>query len=94
MKTSVLVEDVEHCIFCGSSCVEEHHVFFGTADRQVADRYGFVVPLCNAHHTGSADCPHKNRVVDLALKCWAQTVFESKFGDRNDFRRLFRRSYL
>lgn len=94
MKTSALVEDMEHCIFCGSPYVEEHHVFFGVADRTLADKYRLVVPLCNKHHTGSADSPHKNRIVDLALKCWAQTVFEKEIGDRNDFRRLFRKSYL
>lgn len=91
---SILVEDTEHCVFCGSSNVEEHHVFFGTANRAMAEKYHLTIPACNKHHTGSADCPHKNRIIDLALKCWAQTVYELKIGDRSDFRRDFGKSYL
>ena len=94
MKTSRLVNDMGHCIICNSPYAEEHHVMFGTADRAVADKYRLVLPLCNKHHTGSGDCPHKNRVIDLAFKCWAQTVYESEIGSRDDFRREFRKSYL
>ena len=94
MKHSRLVEDTEHCIFCGNTNVEEHHIFFGISDRPIADKYRLVVPLCNKHHTGSSDSPHKNRIIDLALKCWAQSIYEKEIGDRNDFRREFRKSYL
>lgn len=91
-KKSVLVEDMEHCIFCGKPA-EEHHVFFGSS-RNAADELGFTLPLCYEHHRTGKDAPHKNRIVDLALKCWAQTVFEMKMGDRDDFRRKFKKSYL
>lgn len=91
---SILVDDTEYCIFCSSNNVEEHHVFFGTSNRAVADKYHLTVPVCNKHHTGSAECPHKNRIIDLALKCWAQSIYELKIGDRNDFRRDFGKSYL
>lgn len=91
---SILVEDTEHCIFCFDSNAEEHHIFFGVANRPIADKYHLVVPLCNKHHTGSADCPHKNRIIDLTLKCWAQSVYELKIGNRSDFRRDFGKSYL
>lgn len=90
---SILVEDTKCCIFCGNSNVEEHHVFFGP-DRPIADKYHLTIPLCNKHHTGSADCPHKNRIIDLALKCWAQSIYEKEIGDRNSFRKEFRKSYL
>lgn len=90
---SILVNDTEHCIFCGTPYVEEHHIFFGP-DRQIADKYHLTVPVCNKHHTGSADCPHKNRIIDLALKCWAQSIYEREIGTREDFRREFRKSYL
>lgn len=93
MKPSRLVDDVEHCIFCGSPYVEEHHVF-GGPDRPIADKYRLTIPACAKDHREGPNSPHKNRIVDLALKCWAQTVFEKEIGDRNDFRRLFRKSYL
>lgn len=91
---SILVDDIEHCVFCGSNNVEEHHIFFGSANRAMSEKYHLTVPLCNKHHTGSGDCPHRNRVVDLALKCWAQSVYEKELGDRTGFRRDFGKSYL
>ena len=90
---SILVSDTEHCIFCGSPNIEIHHCFFGP-DRPIADKHGLTVPLCNKHHTGSADSPHRNRIIDLALKCWAQSIYEREIGTREDFRREFRKSYL
>jgi len=94
LNKSIMVDDKEHCIFCFSPYVEEHHIFFGTSNRDKAEKYGLTIPLCNKHHTGSGDSPHKNRIIDLALKCWAQTVFETQIGTREDFRREFGKSYL
>ena len=94
MKPSRMVDDVELCIYCYSPNVEEHHIFFSQADRPIAEKYRLVVPLCNKHHTGSADCPHRNRIIDLSLKCWAQSIYEKEIGDRSDFQREFRKSYL
>jgi hypothetical protein len=94
MSRSILVDDMKHCVFCGSPVVEEHHVFFGTANRSLSEKYKLIIPACNKHHTGSGDCPHRNRIIDLALKCWAQSVYEKEIGDRNDFRREFGKSYL
>ena len=94
LSKSIMVDDKDHCIFCFSDHIEEHHIFFGTADRPFSEKYGLTVPLCNHHHTGGPDSPHRNRIVDLALKCWAQTVYEQRLGDRDRFRREFRKSYL
>lgn len=91
---SIIVTDTDHCLFCGSQYVETHHVFFGSANRPIADKYHLVVPLCNHHHTGSGDSPHKNRIIDLTLKCWAQTVYENQIGTREQFRKEFGKSYL
>ena len=90
---SILVEDMEHCIFCGSDQVHRHHVFFGP-DRPVADRHKLIVPLCVEHHTEGKNSPHKNRIVDLALKFWGQRAYEEQVGNREQFRREFRKSYL
>lgn len=91
---SIIVTDTEHCIFCGSNNTEIHHVYFGVANRPIADKHGLTVPLCNKHHTGSGDSPHRNRIIDIALKCWAQTVYENQIGTRDQFRKDFGKSYL
>ena len=62
---------VETCIICGSPYVQHHHIFGGTARRRISDRYGFIVPLCQYHHTGAAGV-HRNRRRDLELKMLAQ----------------------
>lgn len=91
---SILVDDLEHCIFCHNPNVEIHHVFFGSANRSISDRYKLVVPLCNKHHTGSKDCPHQNRIIDLSMKSWGQAVYEKEIGTRDQFIKEFGRNYL
>lgn len=91
---SILVDDLEHCIFCYSPNVEIHHVFFGSANRSISDRHKLIIPLCKKHHTSSGDCPHQNRIIDLSLKCWAQSIYEREIGSREDFRKDFGKSYL
>lgn len=93
MAKSIMVDDMKHCIFCGKPA-EEHHVFFGTSNRKIADKHGLTIPLCYLHHREGSDAAHKNRIVDLALKCWTQSVYEEKIGTREDFRREFGKSYL
>lgn len=94
LSKSIMVDDKKHCAFCFSPNIEEHHIFFGTANRQKAEKYGLSIPLCSKHHKDSPDSPHQNIIIDLALKCWAQTVFETQIGTREDFRREFGKSYL
>ena len=91
---SIMVDDLEHCALCGADYPEIHHIFFGTSDRPISEKHGLTVPLCNKHHTGGPDSPHRNRIVDLTMKCWAQTVYEQRIGDRDSFRREFKRNYL
>lgn len=92
-KKSKLTEDMKHCYICGSSVVQIHHVFGGTANRKISDALGYVVPLCPMHHTGCKGV-HANRELDLKIKRDAQRVFEQKDGTRKDFRKLFGKSWL
>lgn len=92
-KKSAIIEDMEHCVVCGSQYVQIHHIFFGTANRKMSDKYGYVVPLCQEHHTGNTGV-HFNKFLDLYLKQKAQTHFESEIGTRNDFRKVFGKSWL
>lgn len=92
-KKSVIIEDMEHCYICNSPYVQIHHVFFGVANRKISDKYGYIVPLCQEHHTGSAGV-HFNKDLDLHLKKLAQKHFEAEFGARNVFRGVFGKSFL
>lgn len=92
-KKSCLTES-NVCLVCGSPYIEIHHVFFGTANRRLSDRYGYVVPLCPTHHREGAYSAHKSRELDMEYKCMAQRHFEEHNGSREDFIRIFGRSYL
>lgn len=92
MKSIIQSEKI--CFVCGSRYnLHSHHVFFGTANRKQSEKYGMKVWLCQEHHTGSHGV-HFNKDLDLRLKKFAQRIFEAKYGDRNDFRRVFGKSYL
>jgi len=92
-KRSIITEDMEHCIICGSPYVHCHHVFFGTANRKISDRMGLVVPLCMEHHTGRTGV-HFDRQLDLLIKGIGQQVYEKQIGSRDEFIKTFGQSYL
>jgi hypothetical protein len=93
MGKSVIFDDMEHCFVCGQPYPQHHHIFGGTANRKVSDRYGYIAPLCREHHTGNAGV-HFNKPLDLHLKKLAQKHFEGEFGARNEFIKVFGKSYL
>lgn len=82
-----------HCYICGCCRVHAHHIFFGTANRKISDRYGYIAPLCSEHHTGSNGV-HLNRDLDLHLKRIAQEHFENHHGTRDNFIKTFGKSYM
>lgn len=90
---SIFTEDMRHCFVCGSSHVEVHHIFYGTANRKVSDRFHCVVGLCNFHHTGSGQAVHFNRNLDMALKMECQRKFQKAYPNE-DFVKLFGKNYL
>ena len=82
---SIIQKDKE-CYICRSPYVEEHHVFYGSANRSLSERYGLKIYLCPRHHRGSAGV-HFNPKLDRELKEVAEKKFREKYP--YDFRRLF-----
>lgn len=89
-----IISNEKECFICGNPNVEKHHIFGGNGRRDVSDRYGCWVWLCNRHHTGSNQAVHTDKDLDLHLKCLCQRKWEERFGDRAEFIRLFTKSYL
>lgn len=87
-RESILVDTLEYCMVCGRPHPHIHEVFFGR-NRSLSIKYKMVVPLCYEHHEGM-ESPHRDREVDLSLKRWAQGAF----GERDDFIKVFGKSYL
>ncbi len=68
-----------------------HHIFPGSR-RKTSERYGYLYKVRPAVHRLIHN--HPNRGIDLMLKQDAQRHFENHYGNRNDFIRVFGRSYL
>ena len=88
-----LLSDEPKCWVCGSPAVELHHVFHGWANRRISDKYGCTVYLCREHHTGKTGA-HFDRNLDLLLKRNCQGRWEETYGDREEFRQAFGKSWL
>jgi hypothetical protein len=102
---SIIHDEDEGCYVCTHNLVkrpyspssdyfryEIHHCIHGTANRRLSEKYGLRVKLCREHHTGNTGV-HKNAVLDDLLKEIAQRKFEEAHS-REDFRRIFGKSYL
>lgn len=94
--TKSIVSNDRRCLVCGApEPLHRHHVFFGTANRQVSEREGCWVYLCSAHHNGSNEGVHFNAPFDRILKRYTQERWMLINGrTEEDFRKVFGRSYL
>lgn len=90
---SVIQSEKECYICCTTKNLECHHIFHGTANRKLAEKYGLKVWLCNDHHTGSRGV-HRSNELDEHIKRIGQKAFERTHGTREDFMRIFGKNYL
>lgn len=93
--TSIFTDDLTTCFVSGVSPAAVHHVF-GKYNRKRSELYGYVVPLAPLWHTIGKNSVHMlpNDGLDLFLKRYCQVDFESKHGTREEFIRLFGKSYM
>ena len=90
---SVFTDDMDHCFYTGKSPVERHHIF-GASNRKHSEKYGYVIPLSPELHPNGVHANDNARQLDEILKKMAQAHFESHHGTRDDFRKIFGKSYL
>ena len=84
----------KYCWFCGAiNGLHEHHIYFGTGNRSVSEKYGFKVYLCGMHHNLSEYGVHFDKSLDLRLKRTCQRVFE-KTHSREEFVKIIGKNYL
>ncbi len=89
-----IVEDMEHCYVCGTNQVEMHHCINGRGQRSIADQYNLVIPLCPEHHRNGSYSPHRNAEINSQYAKISQAYFEQNIGNREDFMKLFGRSWI
>lgn len=94
MRNSIIVEDLKHCLVCGTSFnIHIHHCIYGSANRKKSEKYGLIVPLCAKHHNMSNEGVHFNKELDMKLKQLAQKRFMEIYPNEN-FLDIFKRNYL
>lgn len=93
---SVFTDDMDHCMFTGSSPVERHHIFYnmGGGMKKKCEKYGFIAPLRPDLHPNGVYAGKDAKDVDLKLKTMAQSYYEEHYGTREEFIKEFKKSYL
>lgn len=90
---SIIQSNKNICFLCGRKAQEEHHIFFGTANRKLSEKYGLKVYLCAYCHRISKYAVHNNKETDIKLKIIGQRKFEEEYPKLN-FLEIFGKNYL
>lgn len=90
-----IISNSTQCYICGGVGEETHHCIGGTAKRSLSEKYGLTVRLCSSCHDAIHHSPHK---FDRDMYNWlhqiAQERWEETYGTREEFIKIFKRSYL
>ena len=95
-RYSIITDDLEHCIECGTSYVELHEVFYGIANRKKSIEDGLVIPLCKKyHHHGNLIGIHQDKDLNLKYKKIAERKWLEYYDKSiNDFINRYGQNYL
>ena len=88
-----ILSNTKECFVCHCPTVHKHHIYEGRGRRKLSEKYGCWIYLCPAHHTGPAGI-HFDHDYDRFIKRICQEKWEKRFGSREDFIKVFNRSYL
>lgn len=92
-----ILQNLKECYVCYSTTnLEEHHIFFGTANRKLSEKDGLKVWLCAEHHRGTYGVHGKNGIViDSLLKKEAQQCYMAKNNKtKEEFIRRYGKLYI
>lgn len=101
MSKGIVTEYPEICIFCGRQAEAEHHLIFGTAGRELSEKDGLKIPVCNnCHNMGQKLCRiHENPMAERLSKMLGQAIWEKEWISANNqqesrkAREAFRKRY-
>lgn len=100
-----IMQRTKECILCRKKATEigyigeltdkglhRHHVIFGKGYRNLSEKYGLWVYLCQEHHEGDTGV-HKNKEINVELRQQAEREF-LKGHSIEEWMQLFTRNYL
>ncbi len=91
-----IIQDEKVCYLTGrGDNLEEHHVYYGTGNRKLSEKYGLKIYLTAEKHRNGKDAVHCNRELDMKIKAEVQEKAMEHYGwDVEDFRYIFGKSYV
>lgn len=91
-----IIQSEKECYVCGTTqWLEEHHIFEGTANRKLSEKYGLKIWLCHRHHNEVPDGIHFDEQMRERIKQKAQKIFMQKKGKTiEEFIQIFGKNYL
>lgn len=78
---SIVTEYKEICAICGRESEAEHHLIFGTAGRELSEKDGLKIPICNnCHNMGcTSKRIHGNPMAERLSKMLGQMAWEKQW---------------
>ena len=85
MSKGIVTEYPEICIFCGRQAEAEHHLIFGTAGRELSEKDGLKIPVCNnCHNMGQKLCRiHENPMAEKLSKMLGPVSYTHLSPEKN-----------
>lgn len=91
-----ILQTQKECYICGTTTwLEEHHIFEGTANRKLSEKYGLKIFLCHKHHNEPPDGIHFDSWLRDRIKRESQIKFMEHYNKTADeFRIIFGKNYI
>lgn len=88
-----IIQQNKECYFCKTTLNLHKHHIYGGANRDISEKNGFWVYLCEAHHDMSDNSVHFNKDMRETLQKDCQRIYceDHTIGE---FRKLIGRNYL
>lgn len=88
-----IISNDRQCYVCGTRMnLHKHHIFYGTGNRKLSEKYGCWIYLCAYHHNMSDKGVHFNKKLDNELKSLCQREFEKRY--KENFLTVFGRNFI
>lgn len=85
---SIITKYTASCLLCGRPTTDQHHLLLGK-DRHLADEDKLIIPVCRECHMFI----HNDSRTLMLGRVLGQIAWEGKYGDREDFRKRYGKSY-
>lgn len=95
-----ILQTERKCFICGRQGeLDSHHAISGVANRKNSEKYGLKIWLCRSCHSGIHDkgkvfIDNWHYITENDIKAIAQAKWEETYGSRDDFRRVFGKSFI